>query len=268
MDKATEFIEGYLAHYTSEHYDPVKAREYYLRTRELKGRNSGAGLKTQKKKQAWAYAQKSIKEKQQTDLTKASANTKVFIDKARATAAAKRADWSKQLADVLGMKGFGGERKTVIDKINADRKSAMDAALSKANAKIAKIAKEAEDKIAALPPLPKGASTEIRAERKAELDKIRGTASKEREAVNGQLTKDRKNISDDAAGKTKKINDTIAKTAAAETAGHNKKREEVSAALKVTIDKARSDYETLKVSLKAKYEQTSNKEYEAIKRRV
>lgn len=31
-----EPIEDYLAHYASKYYDPVKAHEYYLRTRELK----------------------------------------------------------------------------------------------------------------------------------------------------------------------------------------------------------------------------------------
>lgn len=33
-----------LKHYASEYYDPVKAHEYYMRTRQLKGRNSTAGL--------------------------------------------------------------------------------------------------------------------------------------------------------------------------------------------------------------------------------
>lgn len=36
---AEEFIEDFLAHRAE--YDPIKAREYYLRTRELKGREKG-----------------------------------------------------------------------------------------------------------------------------------------------------------------------------------------------------------------------------------
>ena len=37
--------EDELAHYASPYYDPVKAHEYYMRTRELKGqKNSTAGL--------------------------------------------------------------------------------------------------------------------------------------------------------------------------------------------------------------------------------
>ena len=33
-----------IAHYASKYYDPVKAHEYYMRTRKLKGRNSTSGL--------------------------------------------------------------------------------------------------------------------------------------------------------------------------------------------------------------------------------
>lgn len=39
-----------LAHYASKYYDPVKAREYYLRTRELKGRQPGSPLPEEAKK--------------------------------------------------------------------------------------------------------------------------------------------------------------------------------------------------------------------------
>lgn len=34
-----------LQHYASPYYDPVKAHEYYMRTRELKGRRSTTKLK-------------------------------------------------------------------------------------------------------------------------------------------------------------------------------------------------------------------------------
>ena len=35
---------NYIIHYASPYYDPVKAHEYYMRNRELKGRKSTAGL--------------------------------------------------------------------------------------------------------------------------------------------------------------------------------------------------------------------------------
>jgi len=37
-------MDNYISHYASPYYDPEKAHEYYMRTRELKGRKSTAGL--------------------------------------------------------------------------------------------------------------------------------------------------------------------------------------------------------------------------------
>lgn len=39
-----------LQHYASPYYDPVKAHEYYMRTRELKGRRSATKLNDEGKK--------------------------------------------------------------------------------------------------------------------------------------------------------------------------------------------------------------------------
>lgn len=36
--------KNYIIHYASPYYDPVKAHEYYMKNRELKGRTSTAGL--------------------------------------------------------------------------------------------------------------------------------------------------------------------------------------------------------------------------------
>lgn len=44
LDELESEIGGELKHYASEYYDPVKAHEYYMRNRELKGRNSTSGL--------------------------------------------------------------------------------------------------------------------------------------------------------------------------------------------------------------------------------
>ena len=53
----------FLDHYASEYYDPVKAHEYYERTKQLKGRTT-RGM-SEKQKEAWTYTkdQISIKKK-------------------------------------------------------------------------------------------------------------------------------------------------------------------------------------------------------------
>ena len=51
-----------LQHYASPYYDPVKAHEYYMRTRELKGRRSATKLNDEGKK-VWAYTKNEISSK-------------------------------------------------------------------------------------------------------------------------------------------------------------------------------------------------------------
>ena len=49
----------YLMHYASPYYDPIKAHEYYMRTRQLKGRTSTAGL-NDSGKEAASYIKKKL----------------------------------------------------------------------------------------------------------------------------------------------------------------------------------------------------------------
>lgn len=48
-----------LRHYASPYYDPEKAHEYYMRTRELKGRST-TSLNDEGKK-IWSYTKNNIK---------------------------------------------------------------------------------------------------------------------------------------------------------------------------------------------------------------
>lgn len=51
--------DDFLAHYSSKYYDPVKAHEYYMRTRELKGRRSSSKL-SDEGKEVWSYTKNQI----------------------------------------------------------------------------------------------------------------------------------------------------------------------------------------------------------------
>ena len=53
-------MDNNLQHYASPYYDPQKAHEYYMRTRELKGRRSATKLSDEGKK-AWSYTKNEIK---------------------------------------------------------------------------------------------------------------------------------------------------------------------------------------------------------------
>lgn len=56
-----------LAHYASPYYDPVKAHEYYMRNRELKGRQSTAGLNEEGRSHA-AYIKEQINSERDSKL--------------------------------------------------------------------------------------------------------------------------------------------------------------------------------------------------------
>ena len=54
-----------LRHYASKYYDPVKAHEYYMRNRELKGRRSTSKLSDEGKK-VWQYTKQQITEEKKS----------------------------------------------------------------------------------------------------------------------------------------------------------------------------------------------------------
>ncbi len=207
MDRAQTFIDSVLQHAETKYYDPAKAREYYLRTRELKGRQRGA-LKTESKRQAWDYSKAAIEESKDKDLEVLSEGKRQVIEKARANAEKRRDEIREKLSELL---------------TRLTEKTANDVA----------------QKIASLPPIPKGISkekrSELAAERREEILKIRGEAASDKDSARNSASSD---------------------------------RERVRAELKETIEVARSAYESLKESLIEKYEVESQQEYEAIAENV
>lgn len=82
-------ITNFLVHYASPYYDPVKAREYYLRTRELKGRKA-AEIDTAEKRDILGYTRKTINEKRQADTKQALTDQQRRVEEIRAKAEATR----------------------------------------------------------------------------------------------------------------------------------------------------------------------------------
>lgn len=70
-------------------YDPVKAREYYLRTRELKGRESTEGM-TDAQKESWAIAKSGIGQGKKEELKNAQEAQKARVEAIRKQAEATR----------------------------------------------------------------------------------------------------------------------------------------------------------------------------------
>lgn len=179
MTAVDDFIEEHLAHYADQYYDPAKAHDYYLRTRQLKGRQSTKGMSAQQK-EAWAYAKNQI------------GNAKKADEKAAAEA-------SKQFA------------KQLRDSAKAKR----DAVTNQLNALIKSLAQQS---------VPGTRALANGNDRATENKNARARASVDRAAL--------------------------------------------SADLKAALDKARSDYAAKRDALKAQYDAATQKEYDAIRKRV
>lgn len=146
-----------LAHYSSPYYDPAKAHEYYLRTRELKGRTSTGGL-NDTGKEALTQVKAKLKEERDSTVKKAKDDTVAQIIKNTSTMQS-RIDNLKKLLDGLGNQSsdeqssqkahikdqiaklraqnseqratLKAQQSSAIKKANADYKSKVEAETSK-----------------------------------------------------------------------------------------------------------------------------------------
>ena len=116
MTGPSEKVSNFLAHYSSPNYDPDKAREYYLRTRELKGRKPKLSAETHRKQsEANLYVRDRLGAKRKADLAKNAENSvalrnaseaqakahKERMEKIQATVAESVSRIEKQLSDKL-----------------------------------------------------------------------------------------------------------------------------------------------------------------------
>lgn len=87
-----------LAHYASPYYDPVKAKEYYERTKQLKGKPTAT---SSSQRQAISYAKNQIAKAKTTDLKSISAQREAKLKAASARIKAKIDAITKQRADAI-----------------------------------------------------------------------------------------------------------------------------------------------------------------------
>jgi gas vesicle protein len=243
MDNGEKFATEFLKHYSSEYYDPAKAREYYLRTRELKGRSSSK-LKTEDQKAGWEYAKSGIDEAKKTELTTTAQDHKKDLEGIRQTANERRVE----LRDAV---------KSILEALTLGREDDLAAIDEDTQTKLEKITKDAQAKLDALPKLPKRSSDVARAARAEKIAKIRGDARTETGDVLEKAQEKKTDVSETVSGQKGSVKDSAVSV-----------REDIGIEMKATIDSAREAYNTLKEELKAKYEAVYQNEYESIKTNV
>jgi hypothetical protein len=198
-------------------YDPVKAHEYYIKTRQLKGRK----LST-KQKEGQAYVKKQVSDRQKQDLKSAAEANKAAAEQLREKATARREEIRTKL-------------KAIFERISNEGTAARD-----------QINKEMQDKIDAVPPVPKGLSkektAELAAKRADDIAAIRGEAKSKLKDVGVYTKAWREGEQKDAEANRKALVDEVKKT----------------------LDKAKEDYQAARDAIKSKYEDQLNKEFAAI----
>lgn len=277
MNVGEAFVGEFLAHYASEYYDPDKAREYYLRTRELKGKQSTSELTVkgdkggnERRQQAWGYAKNQIGEAKKTDLKNLSEANKQHMDQVRATAQAHREEISSKLTDLLAL--LTQQRKDDAESVDVAVEAEMERVEQQRIAKSQKIRDDAQKAIDGIPPIPDGvrgpARERLVAAREKKIARITGNAARDVGAVRADAAAEREQISAeaDAIRSDLSTQNQAEKESGRESARVN--REKVATDLKATVEKARADYEAGKERLIAEYEQKQQNEFDAIKTRV
>lgn len=227
-ERDTEFVNNFLMHYASPYYDPVKAKEYYERTKQLKGKRSTSGM-GEERRNAWNYTKTQINDAKKAESKQASEDRKAV---------------TKQSAE---------QRKAESDSHRQAQIARIEKLRETAEATRARIEEKLSDKLAKLQEataIPEGASPKLR----AFLMKQRARQS---ESARKSAGDDLKKIAPELKSALEKVRKDYEESTKALRAKHDTDRK----ALRAKFDsekKARND----------KYEQTLDREFEGIRDNV
>jgi hypothetical protein len=217
MGKVDTFIDKFFLKHGETRYDPVKAHEYYMKTRELKGRRSSSQLKGAVKKEGWAYTKKQVEEERKSTLENAGSTNKEAVAQLREKATARREEIRGKLEQA--MLRLTTDSKTAREGISADVKSKIDA----------------------LPKMPEGLTkqqkSEFAAKRREEIAKIRGEASQKREDVSVYVDKAREGERDFADVDREQVASELKDSLDKAKAAYESAKENIKAKYEAELDK-------------------------------
>lgn len=202
-------------HYASKYYDPVKAHEYYMRTRKLKGRTT-SGMSDEQKK-AWGYAKEQITTEKKAQISSEQELRDKKIEELRARADATRQRITEKL-------------KMLSERLTEDTKDKRE-----------DITEEMKAKIDALPDIPKNISPTRKArlmeKRKEEIAKIRGEASDAREKLSDDTKLERTTMNNKARVDRTQVRNELKASIQTVRDEFKKKKEELVQKYEATYDK-------------------------------
>jgi hypothetical protein len=117
-------VDAFIAHYASKYYDPVKAREYYLRNRELKGREPALSAESrQRQNEAKSYVTNEIKTRREADLNANAAVRERLSLESKTTSEAYKARMEKLQKDAEATRErITSKLEAYVEKVKNDLK--------------------------------------------------------------------------------------------------------------------------------------------------
>lgn len=231
--------------YASKYYDPLKAHEYYMRTRELKGRRSTTQLNAEGK-QVWRDTKANIQEEKKTVMSQARVEHNARMDALRQEASETRSRISEKLKEALAR--ISERNASRLELETQQTKAELEREKNNTQASIDRLM--AED-YANLSSDQREQKLTDRAEKVAKL----------RSDLSSYTAQIREDVKKDKAD----IRSNTAQDKESERSSAKSEREALSEDLKTQLDLARAAYDSLKQSIADGYETTFDQEFEAIK---
>lgn len=252
-----------LIHYASKYYDPVKAHEYYMRTRELKGR-SPSQLSDEGKK-IWGYTKNQITEEKNQKLEEEKEKTDNEIEDLRNEANEAKERITQKLYELndLLTQWAADEKSTISTKKDEDIEDVTTNAQGNRDA----IDARTERRIKAIrqQPIPIGLTKEQRrkfiAERNEKIAKITGEGEAEKQKITEDANKEKTSIKNKAREDTTQVSSEASSAKTANRQGAQEQRKQVSTELKSAIKAAREAYKRAKADVNTSYEDIYNEEF-------
>ncbi len=259
--------DEYLAHYASKYYDPIKAHEYYMQHRKLKGRRPTSAL-SDEGKEVWEYTKDAITTEKKSKIEEEKNKHKQTTQELRDKATQVKSDISeklKQLNETLRKRAAEEKKQLAQRKKEQLKQLEENAKLQRKNA-TDKLNNEI-DRLQTLD-VPDGLSKEDRKKFIADRNKqLYETRKKGREDLS-KLTSDTENAKADLIESTSDRNQSISENTRNEisknTASAREQRAQVSADLKNSIAAAREAYKAAKENIDSSYEEVYQSEYDRI----
>lgn len=251
---------------SSPYYDPKKAHEYYMRTRELKGRST-TSLNDEGKK-IWSYTKNNIKSEKAAKVKEEQEKRDQKITELREKAEATKEQISSRLKELNGaLTQNASDRKKSID---TDKDSDLEEIEKESSSQKERIdnKKDAEIERLMAIEIPSGLSKAERskrvAERTAKIAKLRNDAKSDKAKISSDAKTDKASVRTDATNKKVKVSSDTKEEKAENQANAKSERAKVSSELKAAVKSVREAYKAAKADLDSSYEQTYQDEFDKI----